>query len=184
VEVRNEEVAQMAMDTELLETRAAETPPTRLTTDDVWRAIERRSFAIVGYETPSGDPRSSGVMYQAADRRLYVAVEPRGWKARHIAESGRVSVTVPVHRAGVLALVAPIPPATISFHGEAFVHPAGVQETRTLLDRFASLLPRERRGSAAVIEVVPEGAFVTYGIGIPLRAMRDTARARARVPVG
>jgi hypothetical protein len=173
----------MSVDTELLETRPVATSPTRLTTDDVWRAIEKRSFAIVGYETPSGDPRSSGVMYQAADRRLYVAVEPNGWKARHIAASGRVSVTVPVHRAGVLALMTPIPPATISFHGDAFVHPAGTLRTRTLLERLGSLLPRERRGSAVVIEIVPEGAFVTYGVGVPLRAMRDTARARARVPV-
>lgn len=154
-----------------------------LTTGDVWRAIEQRSFAIVGYATPSGDPRSSGVMYEVADRRLYVAVEPDGWKARHIAASGRVSVTVPVHRGGILALVAPIPPATISFHGAAVVHPAGAGATRTLLERLGSLLPRERRSSAAVIEIVPEGAFVTYGAGIPLRAMRDTARARARVPV-
>jgi len=85
----------MSVDAELLETRPVATSATRLTTNDVWRAIEKRSFAIVGYETPGGDPRSSGVMYQAADRRLYVAVEPTGWKARHIAASGRVSVTVP-----------------------------------------------------------------------------------------
>ena len=173
----------MTVDTELIQTRAVVEHPTRLTTKDVWRAIENRSFAIVGYDTPSGDPRSSGVMYKAADRRLYVAVEPNGWKARHIAASGRVSVTVPVHRAGVLALLAPIPPATISFHGEAFVHPAGTLQTRTLLERLGSLLPRERRGSAAVIEIIPEGAFVTYGVGVPLREMRDTVRARARVPV-
>ena len=173
----------MTVDTELLDTRAVAKPPTRLTTADVWRTIEKRSFAIVGYETPRGDPRSSGVMYKAADRRLYVAVEPNGWKARHIAASGRVSVTVPVHRAGMLALLAPIPPATISFHGEAFVHPAGTLQTRTLLERLGSLLPRERRGSAAVIEIVPEDAFVTYGVGVPLRQMRDTTRARARVPV-
>ena len=83
-----------------------------------------------------------------------------------------------------MALLAPIPPATISFHGEAVVHPAGTRETRSLLERLGSLLPRERRGDAAVIEIVPEGAFVTYGVGVPLRAMRDTARARARVPVG
>ena len=92
-------------------------------------------------------------------------------------------MTVPIHRAGVLALVAPIPPATISFHGEAFVHPAGTLQTRTLLEGLGSLLPRERLGSAAVIEIVPEGAFVTYGVGVPVRAMRDTARSRARVPV-
>ena len=173
----------MTVDTELLEARAAATSSTRLTTEDVWHAIEKRSFAIVGYDTPRGDPRSSGVMYKATDRRLYVAVEPNGWKARHIAASGRVSVTVPVHRAGMLALLAPIPPATISFYGEAFVHPAGTLQTRTLLERLGSLLPRERRGSAAVIEIVPEGTFVTYGVGVPLRQMRDTARARARVPV-
>ena len=112
-----------------------------------------------------------------------VAVEPNGWKARHIGASGRVPVTVPVHRAGVLALLAQIPPATISFHGEAFVHPAGTMQTRKLLERLDSLLPRERRGSAAVIEIVPEGEFVTYGVGVPLRQMRDTSRARARVPV-
>ena len=94
-----------------------------------------------------------------------------------------MSVTVPVHRAGVLALLAPVPPATISFHGEAVVHPAGTPQTTTLLEQLGSLLPRERRGSAAVIEIVPEGAFVTYGVGIPLRQMRDTDRARARVQV-
>jgi len=77
----------------------------------------------------------------------------------------------------------PIPPATITFHGDAFVHPAGTQRTRALLERLGSLLPRERRASAAVIEIVPEGAFVTYCVGVPLHAMRDTARARARVPV-
>lgn len=174
----------MTVDTELLDTRAVKTPPTRLTTDDVWRTIRKRSFAIVGYATPRGDPRSSGVVYRTSGRRLYIAVEPDGWKARHIAASGRVSVTVPVHRAGVLALLAPIPPATISFHGEAFVHQAGAVETRTLLERLGSLLPRERRASAAVIEIVPEAEFVTYGVGVPLREMRDTARARARVPVG
>ncbi len=63
------------------------------------------------------------------------------------------------------------------------MHPASTLQTGTLLERLGSLLPRERRGSAAVIEIVPEGAFVTYGIGVPLREMRDTVLARARVPV-
>jgi pyridoxamine 5'-phosphate oxidase-like protein len=173
----------MSVDTELLDTRAVDAHTAKLTTDQVWHAIEKRSFAIVGYETPEGDPRSSGVMYEVAARRLYVAVDPNGWKARHIAASGRVSVTVPVHRAGVLALVAPIPPATVSFHGEAYVHPAGSIATLRLLERLGSLLPRERRATAAVIEIVPDGAFVTYGVGVPLREMRDTERARARVAV-
>ena len=42
-----------------------------------------------------------------------------------MAADGRVAVTVPVRRGGILSLVAPIPPATVSFHGTAVVHPAG-----------------------------------------------------------
>src|SRR5262249_54814061 len=99
------EVTTMATTTARAPTRSKDP----LSTDDVWHAIEKRSCAILGYATPYGDPRSSGVMYKTSGRHLFVAVEPDGWKARHIARSGRVSVTVPVHRAGILALVAPIP---------------------------------------------------------------------------
>ena len=89
---------------------------------------------------------------------------------------------MPVRR-GVLALVMPIPPATVSFRGHAIVRPAGSPEVGPLLDELGSLLPAERRTSAAIIEIVPEGAFVTYGIGISLAKMRDPVSARARVPM-
>jgi hypothetical protein len=94
-----------------------------------------------------------------------------------------VAVTVPVRRGGVLSLVLPIPPATVSFHGTAVVYPADSSQVRPLLRELASLLPEERQASAAVIEVIPEGAFVTYGVGVPLARLRDPAAARARVPV-
>ena len=155
----------------------------RLTSEQVWRQVARASFAVLSHVTPSGEPRSSGVVYRTLGRRLYVAVAPDSWKARHVAVDGRVSLTVPVHRGGVLALLMPIPPATISFRGRAIVHPAGSPEAGPLLDELGSLLPAERRASAAIIEVVPEGAFVTYGIGISLMKMRDPVSARARVPV-
>jgi hypothetical protein len=155
----------------------------RLTSEQVWRQIAKASFAVLSHVTPAGEPRSSGVVYRTLGRRLYVAVAPDSWKARHVAVDGRVSLTVPVHRGGVLALVMPIPPGTVSFHGRAIVHPAGSPEVGPLLDELGSLLPAERRTSAAIIEIVPEGAFVTYGIGISLAKMRDPASARARVPV-
>jgi hypothetical protein len=155
----------------------------RVTSEQVWRHVARASFAVLSHVTPSGEPRSSGVVYRTLGRRLYVAVAPDSWKARHVAADGRVSLTVPVHRGGVLALLMPIPPATISFRGRAIVHPAGSTEVGPLLDELGSLLPAERRASAAIIEVVPEGAFVTYGIGISLAKMRDPGSARARVPV-
>jgi hypothetical protein len=112
-----------------------------------------------------------------------VAVAPDSWKARHIAASRRVAVTVPVRRGGILSLLAPIPPATISFHGAAIVHPAGAPQVRPLLKELGSLIPDERRTSACIIEILPEGAFLTYGLDVSLSEMRDPAAARPRVSV-
>jgi hypothetical protein len=155
----------------------------RLTTEQVWHQIAKASFAVIGYVTPAGEPRSSGVVYKSIGRRLYVAVAPDSWKARHIAASRRVAVTVPVRRGGILSLLAPIPPATISFHGAAIVHPAGAPQVRPLLKELGSLIPDERRTSACIIEILPEGAFLTYGLDVSLSEMRDPAAARARVSV-
>jgi Pyridoxamine 5'-phosphate oxidase len=155
----------------------------RLTSEQVWRQVAKASFAVIGYVTPAGEPRSSGVVYKTVGRRLYVAVAPDSWKAKDVAASGRVAVTVPVRRGGLLSLVAPIPPATISFHAAAIVHPAGAPQVRSLLQELGSLIPAERRTSACVIEILPEGAFVTYGLAVSLSKLRDPAAARARIPV-
>jgi hypothetical protein len=155
----------------------------RLTSEQVWHALGKASFAVIGYVTPAGEPRSSGVVYKSIGRRLYVAVDSDSWKARHVAASRRMAVTVPVRRGGLLSLVAPIPPATISFHAQAIVHPAGAPRVRPLLQELGSLLPVERQTSACIIEIVPEGAFLTYGLDVSLSKLRDPAAARARVPV-
>jgi hypothetical protein len=155
----------------------------RLTSEQVWQQLAKGSFAVLSYVTPAGEPRSSGVVYKTVGRRLYLATAPDSWKARHIVASGRVAVTVPVRRGGLLSLVAPIPPATVSFHATAVVHPADSPRVRPLLKELASLLPQERQSSAAVIEIIPEGAFVTYGVGVSLMQLRDPAAAGARVAV-
>jgi nitroimidazol reductase NimA-like FMN-containing flavoprotein (pyridoxamine 5'-phosphate oxidase superfamily) len=155
----------------------------RLTSEQVWRQLAKASFAVLSHLTPAGEPRSSGVLYKTVGRRLYIATAPDSWKARHIARNGRVAVTVPVRRGGLLSLVAPIPPATVSFHGTAVVYPADSSQVHPLPKELASLLPEERRASACIIEVIPEGAFVTYGLGAPLAQLRDPAAAGARVPV-
>jgi hypothetical protein len=155
----------------------------RLTSEQVWHALAKASFAVVSYVTPAGEPRSSGVMCKAVARRLYVAVAPDSWKARHVAATGRVAVTVPVRRGGLLSLVTPIPPATISFHGAAIVHPAGSPQAKALVKELGSLIPKERRARDSVIEILPEGAFLTYGLGVPLLKMLDVTAALARVPV-
>jgi hypothetical protein len=58
--------------------------------------------------------------------------------------------------------------------------PAVVAEA---LERLAPMLPAHRPENVAVIEIAPQGYFLTYGIGIPLMQMRDPALASARVPV-
>jgi hypothetical protein len=159
-----------------IETGVTSTPTAR----QVWHDLKKSSFAVVSEITPGGEPRSSGVIYRTMGDRLFVAVAPDGWKAKHFAANPRVSVTVPVRRGGILMLMAPIPPATISFHGTVVVHPAGTMEIPKDLE---PLLPAERRAEATILEIVPEGSFLTYGIGVPLMKMRDPAEARGRVPV-
>lgn len=156
----------------------------RLTSDQVWRAVTRASFAVLSHVTPAGEPRSSGVVYKVADRKLIVAVAPGSWKERHIAADGRVAVTVLVRKGGLLSLMLPIPPAAISFHGTAVVHQAGSLAARSLLAKLGSLVPAERQASACVLEIVPAGAFRTFGIGVSLRTMLNPPAAQARVPVG
>jgi hypothetical protein len=155
-----------------------------VTGEQVWRALSEASFAVVSYVTPAGEPRSSGVVYALAGRRLYLAVATDSWKARHIAASGRVAVTVLVRRGGLLSLIFPIPPATVSFHGSAIVHPPGQVADHGVPKQLTPLLPAERQAMSRIIEIHPEGDFLTYGLGVSLARMRHPSAARARVPVG
>jgi len=149
-----------------------------LTSEQIWDELAKASFAVVSYITPAGEPRSSGVIYALVDHRMYVVVAVDSWKARHIAVSGRVSVTVPVRRGGLMSLVFPIPPETISFSASAVVH-----EGEAVPDTLTRLVPPERREHCSVIEIRPEGHFVTYGVGVPLLRMRVPAQSRGRVPI-
>ena len=165
----------MAVDVER-QTResSASGPEQKETGETIWHEITKSSFAILGYTTPAGDPRSSGVVYKTRAGRMYVVVAADSWKAKHIAIAGRVSVVVPVHRGGPLALVAPIPPGTISFHAEATVRELNQSELGPLWDELAPLLPEGRAAHARLIELVPTGQFLVFGVHVPLMKMRDT----------
>lgn len=174
--VKTVELAPVAMPGKV---EQATTP--RLTSHQVWAEVGKASFAIVSHVTPAGEPRSSGVVYAEERHHLYVAVAPDGWKARQIADDQQVAVTIPVRRGGPLSLLLPIPPATISFHARAIAHPAGSLDLRTVSKKLLALLPKDRR-AATVLELVPEDAFLTYGIGVSLKAMMDPVAAGAHVP--
>jgi hypothetical protein len=147
----------------------------------VWSALEKASFAVVSHVCPSGEPRSSGVVYGVVNRRLYVAVAADGWKARQIANGQEVAVTVPVRRGRILSLLMPIPPATITFRATATIHPAGSLDVKSVSKDLAKLVPEERKDSSVIIELAPKGRFLTYGIGVSLMDMRDPTLARGWV---
>lgn len=90
-------------------------PAPRLTSEQVWKAIARESFAVLSYVTPSGKP--------------------------------------------------------------------GSPLLRSLPKELTALLPAERRAEGSVVEIVPEGTFVTYGLGVSLMRMADPNAARSRVAV-
>lgn len=127
--------------------------PDALTTEEIWKALTKQSYAFLSYVTPAGEPRSSGVIDKAIGRQLYVAVAHDRWKAKHIRLNSHVAVVVPVRRGGLLSLVAPIPPATINFHGSAVVQRAGSQEARPVPKELASLIPAQRRASCSLITI-------------------------------
>jgi len=48
--------------------------------------------------------------------------------------------------------------------------------------KLASLQPQERR-TGCLLELAPDGNFLTYGLGVSLRDMTKPAAALAHVPV-
>ena len=111
----------------------------QLNPDEVWRVLAKTSDAVLGYVTPAGAPRTSAVVYAIVDRRLYVAVSPDSWKARQIATGDQVSITALVRRGGLLSLLFPIPPATVTFHGWAIVYSADSADARPLLGQAGQI---------------------------------------------
>lgn len=152
--------------------------------NEVWRDLEKQSFAVVSHVNPEGEPRSSGVVYAMAGHRLYMAVAPDSWKARQLQTGDQVSVTVPVRRGGLLSLLFPIPPATISFHATVTVHPAESITRSTLPKELQRLLPETDGSPICVLELAPKGQFLTYGVGVSLNEMRNPNIAGAHVPIG
>ncbi len=155
-----------------------------LTSDQVWEEIENQLFAVVGMVTADHEARTVGIVYVVNERRLYISSSSDTWKVKHIMQNQHVSITVPVHKSIPLMPWIDIPAATITFSGTArILDPAETSE------EIVRAIYRDRADDPALlaetclIEVTPEKDFVTYGIGIPLKQMRDPEQARGRAPV-
>ncbi|GGE90787.1 pyridoxamine 5'-phosphate oxidase family protein [Mycetocola zhadangensis] len=155
-----------------------------LTTDDVWRVLEKQNFMVVGMVSARGKARTAGVMPFTLDRTLWFTTNDREWKARHIAFNPEVSVTVAIPKRVPLLPWIKVPAATITFSGIAEVMPATrmPDAARQALTQGLTLSEDGgAHGSLLGIGVRPVGDFVTYGVGVSVVRMRDTNAARGRV---
>lgn len=155
-----------------------------ISSDEVWQAIAKECFIVVGMVSARGEARTAGVMHHVHDGRLWFTTNDREWKARHIIANPSVSVTVPIAKRVPLMPWIKVPAATITFAGAAetiAVADLPPDVSRALLHGL-EVTDGGERGALVGIGVRPTGDFVTYGVGVSVLAMRDTERARGRVP--
>jgi hypothetical protein len=157
--------------------------PAQITTGQVWNAIQRQMFAVVGMVTAKGESRTAGIVYLVQDRKLYFGTHRSAWKTKHLASNPNVSMTVTIAKRIPFMPWVKIPPATVTFSGTASIlEPENVSSS--IVERLHEGL--EEDGSveqSVIVEVSPQGDFVTYGIGVSLRTMRKPAEAQGRVSI-
>ncbi len=156
----------------------------QLATNQVWEAIEKESFAVIGMVTARNEARTVGIVYVVRDRRLYFGSYTDMWKVRHISANPHVSLTIAIDRRIPLLPWIKIPAATITFSGLARVLETGEIPPDLLQAVFSNKdVDEQFIADSCVIEVTPEKDFITYGVGITRLQMRNPDKARARVPV-
>jgi len=156
----------------------------QLSSEIVWKALEKELFAVLGVATEKGESRTSGIVYIVHEKKIYIAARKSAWKVRHIRTHAGVSLTVPIHKQIPFMPWVRIPAATITFCGEAVIlQPQDLSEDILYALLRTTAQDEKVLAEMAVIEVRPVGEFVTYGIGIPMIAMRDPKKARGRAPV-
>ncbi|MET4638451.1 pyridoxamine 5'-phosphate oxidase family protein [Mycetocola sp. 2940] len=157
-----------------------------LTTDDVWRVLEKQNFMVIGMVSARGKARTAGVVAYTVDRTLWFTTSENTWTARHIAVHPEVSVTVTIPKRVPLLPWITVPAATITFSGVADVVPANRIPAVALASLTKGVKQGDEGSDGALIGVAvrPAGDFITYGVGVPMITMRDTEAARGRAPSG
>jgi hypothetical protein len=156
----------------------------QLTCDQVWQAIEKELFAVIGMVTARNEARTVGVVYVVCDRRLYIASNKDTWKVRHISQNPNVSLTIPIHKSIPLMPWVKIPSATLTFSGLALILEPEETPPEIVKALYRGMAEnQELMVESCLIEVTPVKEFLTYGVGVPLLKMRDPKQARGRAPV-
>ncbi len=158
--------------------------PTIITTEQVWNEIEKHFFAVLGMLTAKGEARTAGVVYVVRDRQIYIGTSKEAWKVRHVQQNPHVSVTVTIPKRIPFLPFLPIPPATITFQGQATVQ-QGDEIDREILDSLFKGMEIDDQfvADSCLIRIEPSGDFITYGVGVSMKTMRNPEKAHGRVSV-
>ena len=156
--------------------------PADVTTDSVWKEVEKRSFAVLAMVTPKGEARTAGIVYTVHDRHLYIGTARESYKARWIEGNPSVSLTVTIAKRIPFYPFMQIPSATITFQGDASVR-AHDEVDEAVVGALFRGLELDAAAEHCLLRIAPRGRFLTYGIGVPLLTMRSPAKARGSAPV-
>jgi hypothetical protein len=155
------------------------------TTEQVWKALDRSFFGVLAFVNRTGQPRTAGVCYTVHRRSLYVSSDKWMWKVRHMTANPNVSMTVVIPKRVPFLPFIKIPPATVTFRGEA-----QILEVEDIEPAVFDRLPRGKERDpdvikgTAIIRIIPRGEFVTYGIAMSITQMRKHEQAHGRAACG
>jgi hypothetical protein len=156
----------------------------KLSSELVWKDLQKELFAVLGVVTASGEARTVGVVYIVDDKKIYVLTGKDTWKARHVSQNPHVSITIPIPKRIPFLPWIKIPSATISFSGLASI--VNLEHIGNDIQKALTggqEVDEEKKQALCVIVIKPVGDFISYGIGVPLMTMRDPEKARGRAAV-
>ena len=154
-----------------------------ISSERVWKELEKELFGILGMVTAKGEARTVGIVYIVHQKRIFIATGDEAWKARHVRSNPNVSMTVPIAKRIPFLPWIKIPAATITFSGQAVVTPAEQVDPGVLRALFnGKETDADMIKEMCVIEIQPVGDFITYGVGIRMMEMMDQEKARGRAP--
>lgn len=163
--------------------RKGDLMPAQITTNQIWKDLEKEIFGVVGMVTAKAESRTAGIAYVVRDHKIFFATASTAWKTKHLRNNPHVSMTVPIVKRPFLPWIK-IPAATITFSGTARV--LALNEVSNAIPEalLKDLEGREElKKNCSIIEITPKGHFVTYGVGVSLQTMRRPDQAWGRVPV-
>lgn len=151
----------------------------QLTSQQVWKEIEKNIFGVLGMVTAKGEARTVGINYVVDDHKLYIGTLKAMWKTKHVARNPHVSLTIPIPKRVPFMPWIKIPAATITFSGIAKV----LERSEVNANVRQKLYLHEAESELCAIEITSQTDFITYGVGIPLLQMRFPKKARGRAAV-